>query len=380
MFEFYNEDQKMLRTVVRELVEKEVAPHAAEWDEKDTCPKELVKVFGELGLLGVFVSPEFGGAGLGITERAIILEEVARHSAGFAMTIMTHDLCTAALYNFGTDDQKKEWLPKLCTGEVIGGLSVTEATGGSDLMNQATTIDKTDDGFVLNGRKVFITNSHIADLNIWTGKVGVNEKGRNMLSAVLIPPGTEGYSAGRKENKLGLRGSVTGDTIAKEVKLGPDAIVGVDGKGAAIGLNTIGHYGRSGMSAIALGVIRGSLEEAIKFGKERIIYGKPLAKIPAMQSLIAENQIEYEAASAMLYNATSVYDRGEDAVARLASVKYFTTEAAIRSSRRTMDLMGAYGVINEYPVGRFLRDAMANIPSGGTSQIMKIIVAGNALK
>ncbi|SHJ47819.1 butyryl-CoA dehydrogenase [Dethiosulfatibacter aminovorans DSM 17477] len=380
MFEFYNDDQKMIRTVVRELVKKEIAPHAAEWDEEDRCPKELVKVFGELGFLGVFVSPEYGGAGLGITERAIILEEVARHSAGFAMTLMTHDLCTAAIYNFGTEEQKKEWLPKLCSGEIIGGLSVTEPTGGSDLMNHATTIEKTDDGFVLNGRKVFITNSHIANLNIWTGKIGVNEKGRNILSAILIPPGTEGYSAGRKEHKLGLRGSVTGDTIAKDVKLGPDAIIGKEGKGAGVALHTIGNFGRSGMSAIALGVIKGSLEEAIKFGKERIIYGKPLVKIPAIQEMIAENQIEYEAASAMLYNATTVYDRGEDAVARLAAVKYFATEAAIRSSRRTMDLMGGYGVINEYPVGRFLRDAVTNIPSGGTSQIMKIIVAGNALK
>jgi alkylation response protein AidB-like acyl-CoA dehydrogenase len=380
MFEFFNEDQKMLRSVVRELVEKEVAPHAAEWDEKDKCPKELFKVFGEQGLLGVFVSPEFGGAGLGLTERAIILEEVARHSAGFAIALMTHDLATAAIYNHGSEEHKKEWLPKLCSAEVIGGLSVTEPTGGSDLTNQATTIEQTENGFVLNGRKVFITNSHIADLNIWTGTSGVNEKGRKMLSAVLIPPGTPGLSAGRKENKLGLRGSVTGDTIAKDVQLGSDAVVGKLGKGAVVALHTIGHFGRSGMSAIAVGILRGCVEEAVKFGNERIIYGKPMTRIPAIQEMIAENEIDFEAASAMLYNATAIYDRGEDAVPRLAAVKYFTTEAAVRASRRTMDLMGGYGVINEYPVGRFLRDALANIPSGGTSQIMKVIVAGNVLR
>ncbi|HBH12403.1 MAG: Acyl-CoA dehydrogenase [Clostridiales bacterium 38_11] len=380
MFEFFNEDQKMLRSVIRELVDKEVAPYAAEWDEKDHCPKELFKVFGEQGLLGLFVSTEYGGAGLGLTERAIMLEEVARHSAGLSIALMTHDLATACIYNFGTEEMKKEWLPKLCSGELIGGLSVTEPTGGSDLGNQATTIEKNDAGYLLNGRKVFITNAHIADLNVWTGTSGVNEKGRKLLSAILIPPGTPGLSAGRKENKLGLRGSVTGDTIAKDVQCGPDSILGKMGGGAGIALHTIGHFGRSGMSAIAVGILRGTVEEAVKFGKERIIYGKPLVKVPVIQLMIAENQIDYEAASAMLYNATAIYDRGEDAIPRIAAVKYFSTEAAVRAARRTMDLMGGYGVMNEYPVGRFLRDALANIPSGGTSQIMKVIVAGNAIK
>lgn len=380
MFEFFNEDQKMIRKVAREFVEKEIASNAAKWDEDDSCPVELWPKFGEMGFLGIFVPEEYGGPGLGITERAIVLEEVARHSAGLAIAIMTHDLATAAILNFGTEDQKKKYLPQLISGTKVGGLSVTEPTGGSDLVNQATTIEKTEDGYVLNGRKVFITNSHIADINIWTGTSGVNEKGRKKLSAVLIPPGTPGLSAGRKENKLGLRGSVTGDTIANEVKVPHDCLIGKEGKATGVALHTIGHFGRSGMSAIALGVLRGCLEEGIKFAKERVIYGKPLAKIPAMQAIIAENQIDYEAACAMLYNATAIYDRGEDAIPRLAAVKYFCTEAAVRASRRTMDLMGGYGVINEYPVGRFLRDALANIPSGGTSQIMKIIVAGNVLR
>ncbi|TFG85283.1 MAG: hypothetical protein E4H20_00650 [Spirochaetales bacterium] len=380
MFEFFNENQVMLASVAKELVEKEIATHAAEWDEKDHCPTELFKVFGQQGMLGVFVPEQYGGAGLGITERSIILEEVARHSAGFAIALMTHDLATAAILNHGTEEMKKTWLPKLCAAEVIGGLSVTEATGGSDLSNQATTIEKNSAGYLLNGRKVFITNSHIANLNIWTGTSGVNEKGRKVLSAILIPPETPGLSAGRKENKLGLRGSITGEVIAKDVQCGPDSIVGKEGKGSAVALHTIGNYGRSGMAAIALGILRASVEEAVKFGNERIIYGNPLSKIPEMQAIIADNQVEYEAATAMLYNATAIYDNGKDAIPKLAAAKYFATEAAVRASRRTMDLMGGYGVINEYPVGRFLRDALANIPSGGTSQIMRVIVAGSLLR
>ncbi|SKC38283.1 acyl-CoA dehydrogenase family protein [Maledivibacter halophilus] len=380
MFEFFNEDQKMIRKVAKEFVEKEIAPYAAKWDEEDSCPVELWPKFGEMGFLGIFVPEQYGGPGLGITERAIVLEEIACHSAGLAIAIMTHDLATAAILNFGTEEQKKEYLPLLVSGSKVGGLSVTEPTGGSDLVNQATTIEKTENGYVLNGRKVFITNSHIADINIWTGTSGVNEKGRKKLSAVLIPPGTPGLSAGRKENKLGLRGSITGDSIANEVKVSHDCLIGEEGKGSVVALHTIGHFGRSGMSAIAVGILRGCVEEGIKFAKERVTYGKPLAKLPAIQEMIAENEIDYEAASSMLYNATAIYDRGENAVPRLAAAKYFCTEAAVRSSRRTIDLMGGYGVINEYPVGRFLRDALANIPSGGTSQIMKIIVAGNLLR
>ncbi|SHJ82499.1 Acyl-CoA dehydrogenase [Dethiosulfatibacter aminovorans DSM 17477] len=380
MFELFNEDQKMLRTVVRELVEKEIAPHAAEWDEKDHCPKEMFELLGRQGLLGVFVSPEYGGVGLGLTERAIILEEIARHSAGFAIAVMANDLAIAGIYKYGKEDIKKQWLPKLCSGEIISELAITEPTGGSDLINHSTTLEKEDDGYMLNGRKVFITNSHIADLHVWTAASGVNEKGRKVLTAVVIPPGVDGISHGRKEDKLGLRSSVTGDMIAKDVKLDSGMILGEEGKGAGIALSTIGNFGRSGMSAIAVGIIRGSVEEAIKFGKERIIYGKPLLKIPAIQDLLAENQIEYEAASTMLYNATNIYDNGGNAAPRFAAAKYFSTESAIRSSRRTMDLMGGYGVINEYPIGRFLRDSLTNIPAGGTSQILKVIIAGNLVK
>jgi alkylation response protein AidB-like acyl-CoA dehydrogenase len=380
MFQFFNEDQKMLRQVVREFVEREVAPYAAEWDEKDYCPVELWPKLGEMGMFGIFVPEQYGGSGLGLTERAIVLEEVARHSAGLAIAMMTHDLALAALLNFGSEEQKQEYLPVLASGKKVGGLSVTESTGGSDFGNQNTIIERLEDGYLVNGRKCFITNSHCAEVNIVTGCSGVDEKGRKVLSAILVPPETPGWAAGRKENKLGLRGSITGDTICNDVKVPHNCIVGKEGKGAAIAMHTIGHFGRSGMSAISVGVLRGCLEEGIKFAKERILYGKPLSKLQSIQFIIAETQADYEAAHAMLYNATSIYDRGETCIPKIAAVKLFSSEAAVRASKRSIDLMGGYGVINEYPVGRFLRDAMAIIPSGGTSHIMSIIIAGEALK
>lgn len=380
MFQFFNDDQKMLQKVVREFVEQEIAPHAAEWDEKDICPSEMWPKLGQMGFFGVFVSNQYGGPGLGLTERAIILEEVSRHSAGLGIAMMTHDLAIATIYNFGTEEQKQTYLPLLISGEKIGGLSVTEPTGGSDFGNQNTTIDKTEEGYVINGRKCFITNSHNAVINIVTGTCGVNDKGRKLISAVIVPEGTNGWSAGRKENKLGLRGSVTGDVICCDVKIPANCIIGKDGDGSKIAMHTIGHFGRSGMAAIAVGVMRGCLEEGVKFSKERIVYAKPISNLQAIQFIIAENKAELDASHAMLYNATAIYDRGETCVAEIAAVKLFTSEAAVRASKRTIDLMGGYGIINEYPVGRFLRDAMAIIPSGGTSHIMSIIIAGTVCK
>jgi alkylation response protein AidB-like acyl-CoA dehydrogenase len=376
MIAHLNEEQQMLREVVEALVAKEVAPYAAEWDRENHCPKELFKQFGELGLIGVFVAECYGGAGLGLTERAIIIETVAKASAGFAIALMANELSIAAINSHGSDAQKEKYLPKMCAGEWVGELSVTEPTGGSDLINHATTLEQTADGsYCLNGRKVFITNSTIADVHVWTAASGLNAKGRKMLTAVVLPPGTAGIASGRKEDKLGLRSSATGDMIAKDVTVTSEDILGTLHKGAGIALGTIGAYGRSGMSAIAVGILKACVDEAVKFSQERILYGKPLANLPAIQAMIAENQIEYEAAAAMLYNGTAQYDMGGDAMPRLAATKYFATEAAIRAARRTMDLMGGYGTVNEYPVGRFLRDALTNIPAGGTSQILKVIIA-----
>ena len=376
MFQFFTEDQKMLQTVVREFVEQKIAPHAAEWDAEDKCPVELWPELGQMGMLGCFVPQQYGGVGLGLTERAIIIEEVSRYSAGLGIAIMTHDLGVAAILNWGTEEQKQKYLPELCAGTKVGGLSATEPTGGSDLGNQGTTIDKTDTGFVVNGRKCFITNSHIANVNVIIGCSGVNEKGRKILSAVIVPPETPGLAPGREEHKLGLKGSVTGEVILNDVKIGDDCLLSKVGDGMKVAMHTIGHFGRSGMAAIATGVLKACLEDGIKFAKERVIYGKPMTALQAIQFLIADNKVEYEAAENMLFNATAIYDRGTECVPDVAAAKLYASEAAIRAAKRTIELMGGYGVINEYAAGRYMRDALAIVPSGGTSEIMKIIIAG----
>ncbi len=376
----FTEEQEMLRKAVREFVEKEVAPKAAEWDEEDVCPVELFPLMGELGITGIYVPEEYGGTGLGWTERAICLEEIARHSAGLAMALMTHHLGMSAISEFGTEEQKRKYLPDLCTGKKIAGLSVTEPGGGSDFMGMKSTGELVDGEWVINGRKNFITNSHIADIDVWVVRTGETDKGRPALSAFILEKEMPGKSAGRKENKLGLRGSVTGDVNCVDVKVPQENLIGKEGKGAKIGMTAISEVGRAGMSAICVGILRGCVEEGSKFAKERILYGKPLAKLQAIQFELADTRLEYEAAKLLTYRAASLKDEGKPSGTEWALAKYYSTESAVKSAKRIMDAMGGYGVINEYPIGRFLRDALASIPSGGTSHIHKIIIAGSTLK
>lgn len=378
-FEF-TEEQEMLRKAVKEFVEAEIAPKAQEWDEQDRCPVELFPQMGELGITGIFIPEQYGGVGLGNTERAIVIEEISRHSAGLGIALMTHHMCASAILNNGTEEQKQKYLPDLAAGRRIGGESVTEPSGGSDFMGLKSTGELKEGKWVLNGRKCFITNSHIADVDVWTVRTGTDEKGRPQLTNFIIEKGTAGHAPGRKEHKIGLRGSVTGDVICTDVQLEPSQMLGKEGSGAKITMSAIGEVGRAGMAAICVGILRGSLEEAVKFAKERVLYGKPIAKLQAIQLMIAENRVDYEAARLLTYRATSLKDAGLPCATEVSMAKLFASEAAARSAKRTMDLMGGYGVINEYPVGRFLRDALASIPSGATSIIQQMIIAGDTLK
>lgn len=379
MFKF-TEEQEMLRKAVREFVESEVAPHAAEWDEEDRCPVELWPVMGELGILGIFIPEEYGGTGLGHIERAICLEEISRHSAGLGIAVMTHHLGMAPILDHGTEEQKQKYLPDLCSGAKICGLSVTEPGGGSDFMGQKSTGELIDGKWVLNGRKNFITNSHTADLDTWVVRTGENEKGRPEFTAFMIEKGTEGHSPGRKENKLGLRGSVTGDVNCVDVKLDPEQMLGKRGDGARAGMAAIGEVGRAGMSAICVGILRGCVEEGTKFVNERIVYGKPISRLQAIQLDMADVRVKYEAANLLLYKAAGMKDEGIPTTTEFAMAKYYSTEAAAEAAHLVMGCMGGYGIINEYPIGRFYRDALASIPSGATSHLQKIIIAADTLR
>lgn len=376
----FTEEQEMLRKAFAEFVKDEIEPNAAKWDNEDHTPMDLMPKMGEIGMLGVFVPEQYGGVGLGHIERAIALEEIARHSAGLAMMVFTHHLGMAAILDYGTEEQKQKYLPGMCAGTCVCGLAVTEPGGGSDVGGMKTEAVLEDGQWIINGRKCFITNSHVAGATVVTCKSGVDEKGRPQMTTIVIEEGTEGFRPGRHENKLGLRGSVTGELILDNVKVPEENTIGEIGKGNPITMRELGEVGRASMSAIELGILRGCLEDAVKFSKDRILYGKPISKLQAIQFQIAEIRCDYEASKLMLYSAAAKKDAGEPTSTEFSMAKYFISEAAVRSAKRLIEIMGGYGVVNEYAAGRYLRDAIGCIPSCGTSEIQKIIIAGDTLK
>ena len=380
MFEFFSDEQKLIRKIVRDYVEERIAPYAKEWDETHECPAYLFPELAELGLIGCFVPEELGGAGYGLLERTIIIEEIARYSAGLAIAFMTNDIAIAIILGFGSESMKQEYIPPMLRGEKIGSFAVTEWTGGSDFVNQATTITRNGESLMVNGQKCFVTNAKIADFSIITGVEGKDARGRNIISAVLVPASEKGFMWGRVEHKIGMNASTTGDLILKQMNIPESLAIGQAGGGAMVALKTIARYGRSAMTAIAVGVLRGCYEESVQFAKQRIIYGKQLANLYTALEIIAKNRSDYEAAHALLYNTVSIDAENPNYVLRISSAKLFCSEAAVRAGKRSMDMMGSYGLLEEYPVGRFLRDALAVIPSGGTSHIMSIVVARDALK
>ncbi|HOV79734.1 MAG TPA: acyl-CoA dehydrogenase family protein [Bacillota bacterium] len=375
----FSERQELLRKVVRDFVEKEIAPIAERIEEEDTCRAELVKKMAGLGFNGVFVPAAYGGTGLSYTEQAIVLEEISRHSAGFALALVAHYLGTYAIMTWGSEDQKRKYLPPLCSGSVCG-FSVTEAGGGSDFTGQATAGRPADGDWILNGRKCFITNSHCMDINVLTARTGEDSDGRPQISVFIIESGTPGYSSGRKEKKAGLKGSCTGEVILNNVRLPRGNLLGEPGDGAKIALGTLGEMGRGATAAVALGILRGCLEESVKFAKERIIYGKPLSKLTNIKFIIAQNRTDYEAARLLTYNAAGLKDGGKPCASEMSMAKLFAAEAAVNAAKRTIELMGGYGVVTDYPVSRYLRDAVSVIPACGTSHIMQILIAAGELK
>lgn len=375
----FTEEQQMLREAFAQFAKEEIEPNAAKWDEEDHVPMELVPKMGDMGIMGIFVPEEYGGVGLGHVERCIALEEIARYSAGLAMMVFTHHLGVAAILDYGSEEQKQKWLPGMCDGSCVCGLAVTEPGGGSDVAGIKTEAVSDGQMWTVNGRKCFITNSHCAGVTVITCRTGEDEKGRAVMSTIAIEAGTEGFSPGREENKMGLRGSFTGELIMKDVRVPVSNTVGDEGKGMPITMKELGEVGRASMAAIELGILRACLEDAVSFAKERILYGKPISRLQAIQFQIAEIRCDYEASRLMLYNAAAMKDAGSVG-AEFSMAKYFTSEAAVRSAKRLIEIMGGYGVVNEYAAGRYLRDAVGCIPSCGTSEIQKMIIAGETLK
>jgi alkylation response protein AidB-like acyl-CoA dehydrogenase len=282
----------------------------------------------------------------------------------------------AAIGDFGTEDQKRKYLPAFCRGDSFSTCAITEPTGGSDLLGMASTARPAPGGFMITGRKCFITNCHLSRAVVMVAKTAEGPKG---ISAFIVEQGTPGFSAGRHERKMGLRGSDTGELVFKDCLVPKDSLIGNEGDGMTIALKTISEVGRSGMAATALGILQACYDEAVKFAKERTLYGKPIAQLQAIQWAIADIHGLLEASRLLCYRAAWLKDAGRDCGIESTLAKTFVTEAAVQAAKKAMEIHGGCGTMLDYPVQRLFRDAMVCISAGGTSEIGKLVVSRAAL-
>jgi alkylation response protein AidB-like acyl-CoA dehydrogenase len=368
----FTEEQELFRKAAREFAEAEVAPRIPEMEETGEVCFEVVEAMAEAEMMALTIPEEYGGLGLGYVVRLIALEEIARVSVATAMMLQVFGLGIEPIVKFGSEEQKKKFLPDLATGKRLATVAVTEATGGSDVRAIRSVYNKVDGNYILNGRKCFITNAHLADTVTVLAKDAEDPKA---FSTFIVEGGTEGCRPTHEEHKSGMRGCNTGELSFENVTVPQESLLGGEGKGLRVALAAIGDVGRGGMVGCALGLHTACLEEAIKFAKERVLYGEPIAKLQMIQDKLAQMKINLEAGRLLGYRAAAMQDQGHNASNEFAVAKYFVTEAAQKAAKMAVDIHGGYGCMEEYAVTRYLRDAFVLGPSAGTSDIMKVIVA-----
>ncbi len=372
----FTEEQELFRKAAREFAKTEVAPKVEEMEKTGKVCDDVVKALGAAEMMAITIPEAFGGLGLGYTARLIALEEIARVSVATAMMLQVFALGIEPFIIFGSDEQKKRYLPGLATGELLGTAAVTEATGGSDPTGIRTSYKKDGDDYIVNGRKCFITNAHVANVLVILAK---DEEDPKRYSAFIVEKGMEGFKATHEEHKVGFRGCNTGELAFENLKIPGANLLGAEGKGLAVTMSAIGEIGRGGMVGCALGLHTACLEASIKFANERILYGKPISRLQTIQNKLAEMKIDLEAGRLLGYRASAMQDAGQRCSNEFAVAKYHTTETCQKAAKMAVDIHGGYGCMEEYAVSRYYRDAAVVGPSAGTSDIMKVIVARWAL-
>ncbi len=375
-----SEREELLRKSIAEFAQREIVPLVEEMEKTGEFPRSLIKKMGDIGLLGLVTSPEYGGNGMGFLARAIAIEEVSKVSGAVGLALQVHHMACWPIETWGTEEQKKKYLPRLTNGETLGACSITEPSGGSDVFGLQTTAREEGNYWIINGRKCFATNSHVADVIVTVARTGEDEKGRPAFSAFIVEPSFPGFSLGREEHKMGFRGAFTGELIYNDCKVPKENLLGKIGEGLRIGLATVNRVGRSGMASVGVGLCYASLEEASKFAKERVLYGKPISNLQAIQFMLADIFALAETARWLTYRAAWMMDQEMPCDTEMTLAKLVATENAFQCARLACDIHGGYSAIQEYPVQRYLRDAWVSIPSGGTSQVAKVVLGRHVIK
>ncbi|MDO5146613.1 MAG: acyl-CoA dehydrogenase [Eubacteriales bacterium] len=371
-----NDEQELLMETVREFAEGEIAPIAAEIDENERFPEELIPQLGEMGLLGIPIAEEYGGIGMGNLEYAMAVEEVSKYCASTGVTISAHvSLCCWPIETFGTEEQKEKYLPALATGEKLGAFGLTEPNAGTDAAMQMTTAQDMGDHYLLNGSKIFITNGKYADVYVIFAMTD-KSKGNKGITAFILEKGMEGFTFGSKERKMGIRGSATYELVFNNVKVPKENMLGEEGKGFKIAMATL-DGGRIGIAAQALGIAQGAIDAAAGYVKERVQFGRTISAFQNTQFKLAEMQTRVDAARYLVYAAACMKDEGDNYSAAAAKAKLFASEAARDVTCQAVQLYGGYGFTREYPVERMMRDAKITEIYEGTSEVQKMVIAAH---
>ena len=367
-----------VRALVRDFAQKEVAPRAAQTDQEHRFPEEALARAAELGLLGVTVPERYGGAGLGHRAFALLIEEVARVCASTAVIIDVHtSVGMEPILIFGTEAQRQEWLPRLASGEILGAFALTEPGSGSDAASLRTTARRVDGGWVLSGSKIFITN--LGHAGIYTVMARTGGAGASGVSAFIVEAGTKGLGFGQPMSKMGLNGSPTGELFLEDCFVPEDRLLGEEGHGFRVAMSAL-DSGRIGISAQAVGLAQGALDDAVGYMKERQQFGHAIAEFQGLQFMVADMATQVEAARLMTYRAADMCDAGVPFTAEASMAKLFATDTAMRVTTDAVQLLGGYGYIEEYPVARRMRDAKACQIYEGTNQVQRVVIARGLLR
>jgi butyryl-CoA dehydrogenase len=374
-----NDQQKMIQKMVREFAEKEISPIAAELDKKEEYPTKILEKMSKLGLLGTIIPTEFGGAGLDTISYAIVVEEISRKCASTGVITSVHNsLVSWPIMKYGTEEQKKKYLPMLAKGEHIGAFAATEPNAGSDLGAMQTTAVLKGDKYIINGDKTFITSGPEAGIII-VFAVTDKSAGSKGISAFIIESSFKGYKVGSIFEKLGINASKTSELIFEEMEVPKENLLGKEGDGFKIALATL-DGGRIGIAAQAVGIAQAALDESIEYSQQRQQFGKPLAKMQAIQWIIADMATKIEASRYLVYNASYTKDLGGRFSKEAAMAKLFASETAVDSAIKAVQIHGGYGYTKEYTVERLFRDAKITEIYEGTSEVQRLVIAASLLR
>lgn len=373
------ENHKIIRQSAKDFAETYIRPNIMKWDEAQHFPVDVMKKMGEYGFLGVLVPQEYGGAGLGYQEYITIIEEISKVDPSIGLSVAAHNsLCTGHIMEFGTEDQKKKYLPKLATGEWIGAWGLTEPNTGSDAGRMKTVAVKTGDNYVINGTKCWITHGISAEVAVVIVRTGELLDSRGM-TAFIVERGTEGFSGGKKEDKLGMRASETAELIFDDCNIPAANMLGQEGEGFIQSMKIL-DGGRISIAALSLGIAKGAYEASVKYSKERHQFGQPISNFQGVSFKLADMTTEIQSAELLTRKAADLKNRGEKLTKTSASAKYYASEACVRIATDAVQIFGGYGYTKEFPVEKFYRDSKLCTIGEGTSEIQKLVITRELIK